>query len=70
VTVVEPFRYSILLWAILIQIVVFSVWPDRLTLIGSAVLVATGLYTIYREAMLRGSAAKLTTIPATVPPPV
>lgn len=48
--VVQPFRYAILLWAVLIQIVVFSAWPDSLTLLGGAILVATGLYTLYREA--------------------
>lgn len=70
VSVVAPFRYSVLLWAIVIQILVFSVWPDRLTLLGSAILVATGLYTIYREAKVKGrAAAELTTVPATVPPP-
>jgi drug/metabolite transporter (DMT)-like permease len=70
VSVVAPFRYSVLLWAILIQILVFAVWPDQLTLIGSAVLVATGLYTIYREAKVKGrAAAELTAVPATVPPP-
>jgi drug/metabolite transporter (DMT)-like permease len=47
--VVQPFRYAVLLWAVIIQIVVFSVWPDALTLIGIAMLVATGLYTFYRE---------------------
>jgi drug/metabolite transporter (DMT)-like permease len=51
--VVQPFRYAILLWAVLIQIAVFSVWPDAFTLIGSAILVATGLYTLYREAKRR-----------------
>jgi drug/metabolite transporter (DMT)-like permease len=54
--VVTPFRYSFLLWAILIQIAVFSAWPDALTLIGSAILVGTGLYTLYRERKVGGSA--------------
>lgn len=49
VSLVAPFRYTILLWAIVIQIVVFGIWPDTLTLTGSAVLVAMGLYTLYRE---------------------
>src|SRR5882757_1894229 len=70
ISVVAPFRYSVLLWAILIQIVVFGVWPDRWTLIGSAILVATGLFTIYRERKVKGSAkAELTSLPAIVPPP-
>lgn len=49
ISVVAPFRYVFLVWAILIQVTVFSVWPDKLTLLGSAILVATGLYTVYRE---------------------
>ncbi len=67
--VVSPFRYAILLLAIIIQIVVFSVWPDPLTLVGSAILVATGLYTLYRERQVKGRGAVLTSKPATYPPP-
>lgn len=70
VSVVAPFRYTFLLWAIVVQIMVFAVWPDGLTLLGSAILVATGLYTVYRERKVKGrDAATLTTIPSTVPPP-
>ena len=54
ISVVAPFRYVFLIWAILIQVVVFAVWPDALTLLGSAILVATGLYTLYRERVVRG----------------
>jgi drug/metabolite transporter (DMT)-like permease len=54
VSVVTPFRYSFLLWAIAIQIAVFSVVPDALTLVGSAILVGTGIYTLYRERLVRG----------------
>jgi drug/metabolite transporter (DMT)-like permease len=69
IAVVSPFRYAILLLAIVIQILVFAVWPDSLTLTGSAVLVATGLYTLYRERQVKGSAAALTSEPAAYPPP-
>ena len=69
ISVVAPFRYSILLWAILIQIAVFSVWPDRWTLIGSAILVATGLYTVYREHKAKGDHVPLSAgVTATAPP--
>jgi drug/metabolite transporter (DMT)-like permease len=67
--VVSPFRYAILLLAIVIQILVFSVWPDVLTLSGSAILVATGLYTLYRERKVKGSGAMLTSRPAVFPSP-
>jgi drug/metabolite transporter (DMT)-like permease len=69
ISVVAPFRYIFLIWAIIIQIVVFAVWPDFLTLLGSAILVATGIYTVYRERKVKGAAAPLTAAPATVPPP-
>jgi S-adenosylmethionine uptake transporter len=64
---VAPFRYVVLIWAIVIQITVFAVWPDALTLLGSAILVATGLYTVYRERKLRGPAIMLA--PKAVSPP-
>ena len=69
VAVVAPFRYAILLWAILIQIAIFGVWPDALTLIGSAILVATGLYTLYRERKVRGRERTLRPSPQPPPPP-
>jgi drug/metabolite transporter (DMT)-like permease len=49
ISAIAPFRYTILLWAILIQVVIFGIWPDLPTLAGSSILVATGLYTLYRE---------------------
>lgn len=46
---VAPFRYSILLFALLIGILVFGERPDALVLLGSAIVVASGGYTLYRE---------------------
>lgn len=46
---VAQFRYSSLLVAIVIGVLFFGEWPDGLTLIGSAIIVATGLFTLYRE---------------------
>jgi S-adenosylmethionine uptake transporter len=71
VAVVAPFRYAILLWAVVLQIAVFGVLPDSLTLSGSALLVATGLYTLYRERNVKGgNAATLAPVSTTaVPPP-
>ena len=44
-----PFRYTNLVWAILLGIVIFDHIPDSATLIGSAIVVATGLYSLLRE---------------------
>lgn len=55
VAATAPFRYSGLVWALIIGWFVFGDWPGWLTLIGAAVVVGTGLFTLYRERVaLRG----------------
>lgn len=49
VSVVAPFRYSSLVAAIFLGWLVFDHFPDRLTMAGSAIVVLTGIYTLYRE---------------------
>lgn len=44
-----PFRYVALLIAIVLGAVLFGEIPDAATLFGSAVVVASGLYMLYRE---------------------
>ena len=46
---VSPFRYTGLLVALVVGLVVFDEWPDALTLLGSAIVVATGLFMLWRE---------------------
>ncbi|MFT6557107.1 DMT family transporter [Sneathiella sp.] len=46
---VSPFRYTILLWSILLGIVLFGDYPDQWTIVGSSIVVAMGIYTFYRE---------------------
>lgn len=46
---VAPFRYTGLLWALVLGLVIFGDWPSSLTLLGSAIVVATGVFTLYRE---------------------
>lgn len=53
VAIVAPFRYSALIWAILIGWLVFGEIPKGLTLLGAAIVVATGLYTYLREYQLQ-----------------
>ncbi|MFN4101033.1 MAG: DMT family transporter [Pararhodobacter sp.] len=48
-SVVTPFRYTGLIWALVLGLVLFSEWPDLVTLLGAALIVATGLFTFYRE---------------------
>jgi S-adenosylmethionine uptake transporter len=57
VAVVTPFRYSILIFAILIGAAFFDEIPNSLTLIGSVIVVGSGIYTIYRERKVTKAAA-------------
>lgn len=52
VSFIAPFRYTGLIWALLLGWFVFGDWPAQLTLIGAGVIVATGLFTLYRERSL------------------
>lgn len=49
---VAPFRYTGLLWALIMGFFVFGDWPDPITLLGGAIVVATGIFTFYRERKL------------------
>jgi len=54
VSFTAPFRYTGLVWALVIGWFVFGDWPEGLTLLGAAIVVATGLFTLYRERKLAG----------------
>ncbi|MEL7164412.1 MAG: DMT family transporter [Pseudomonadota bacterium] len=49
VSFVTPFRYTRMVFALAIGILVFSEIPDTLTLIGVAIIIGSGLYTLWRE---------------------
>jgi len=49
IAVVTPFRYSRILFALVLAVLVFGERPDALTLAGAALIVASGLYTLWRE---------------------
>ena len=52
---VAPFRYTGILWALILGWLVFGEWPDTLTLIGAAIVVAMGLFTLWRERKSRAA---------------
>ena len=49
VSFIAPFRYSIIIFAILYGIIFYNEFPDKLMILGSIMLVSAGLYTLYRE---------------------
>ncbi|MDO5371366.1 DMT family transporter [Paracoccus sp. (in: a-proteobacteria)] len=50
---VSPFRYTALIFAFLVDLAVFGVWPAGWTWFGAGLVVAAGLYSIWREARLQ-----------------
>ena len=52
VSFTAPFRYTGLVWALLMGWFVFAEWPGWMTLIGAVIVVATGVFTFYRERKL------------------
>jgi drug/metabolite transporter (DMT)-like permease len=49
ISAVAPFRYTALLWAMLLGYLAFGDKPDRYMLIGAGIIVLSGLYAFYRE---------------------
>ncbi|KAE9632417.1 DMT family transporter [Parasedimentitalea maritima] len=49
ISVVAPFRYVRLIFAMVLGVLVFGEQPDTLTLLGSAVIIGSGLFTVLRE---------------------
>ena len=53
IAVIAPFRYTSLLVALVLGYLVFGEFPGPLTLTGAGIVVAMGLFTLYREARLK-----------------
>ena len=49
ISFVSPFRYSVLIWALVLGVLVFKEFPDAWTIFGSAIVVGMGIFTFYRE---------------------
>lgn len=49
-TATAPFRYSVMLFAIVSGIIVFGEFPDKVAILGMVLIVVCGLYAAHREA--------------------
>ena len=56
---VTPFEYSAMLWGILWGWAFFAEWPDALAWTGIAIIVAAGLFVLWRERVTRHSSQKI-----------
>ncbi|MHA7850621.1 DMT family transporter [Roseovarius sp.] len=52
ISFIAPFRYTGLIWALVLGWLVFDEWPEPITLVGAAIVVGSGLFMLYREAQL------------------
>lgn len=55
---VQPYSYTLLVWVTVLGMLVFRDFPDRWTIAGAAVIVASGLYS-WRRDLARSNAARL-----------
>jgi drug/metabolite transporter (DMT)-like permease len=62
-SVVVPYQYSMIIWAVMFGYAVFGELPSVATIVGAAIIIAAGLYIFLRE-------QKLGKIEAEVSPPV
>ena len=59
ISFIAPFRYTSLLWAILLGILFFGETPDIWMIAGSSIVIGSGLYTFYRENKRKAALARL-----------
>jgi drug/metabolite transporter (DMT)-like permease len=52
IAVVAPFRYTVIIWAVIAGFLVWHEVPDLAMVIGTFVIIATGVYTFHRERLL------------------
>jgi drug/metabolite transporter (DMT)-like permease len=63
ISAITPFRYSRLIFALIIGALVFGERPDLITLTGAAVIIASGLYTFARERAVKQRALSINATP-------
>lgn len=49
ISVVAPFRYTVILWSMIVGYLVWRDVPDTLMILGTVIIAATGVYTFRRE---------------------
>lgn len=57
-SIVAPFEYTALAWGLALDLTLWGVLPDRITWIGAAIIIGSGLYLIRRERAVAGVGAK------------
>jgi len=58
IAVVAPFRYLVVIWAIIVGYLVWSEVPDLPMIVGTALVIVSGIYTLHRERKIARLAAE------------
>ena len=48
-SVVVPYQYSMIVWAVMFGVIVFGDIPSLATILGAAIIIGAGLYIFLRE---------------------
>ncbi|HET7716650.1 MAG TPA: DMT family transporter [Bauldia sp.] len=51
-SLIAPFDYTSMLWSLVVSVLVFATWPSPIVLIGAGIVIAAGLFVIWRERQL------------------
>jgi drug/metabolite transporter (DMT)-like permease len=57
VSTLSPFLYTQIVWVTIISVIVFGQYPDGVSMIGAAIVIASGLYIWHRESRVRRKAS-------------
>ena len=55
--IVAPFHYSQMVWAVIFGLMLFGDSPDEWVIVGSVVIIGSGLYILWRETVRARQAA-------------
>jgi len=68
-SLIAPFDYTSMLWSLIVSVIVFATWPSPIVLIGAGIVVAAGLFVIWREHRLgiKRARSKRAQTPTTTP---
>jgi drug/metabolite transporter (DMT)-like permease len=67
-SLLAPFDYVSMIWALAISVVIFGTLPTGTMLAGAMIVVAAGLFVLYRERRLRIARDRAGEIPPAMPP--
>nr|WP_281432940.1 DMT family transporter [Aestuariivirga litoralis] len=59
-SLLAPFAYTQLIWMVVSGVVLFGDWPDKISLLGAAIIIASGIYVWHRERVTGSEAASVT----------